>query len=575
MKPSLRNLLLSSLAVSALLPVAAGAQNSPVPTTVILRNGVITTQDGQDRTVAAVAILGDRIIAAGADNDVMPLRAAKTCVVDLKGKAVIPGLSDSHIHTGYEDADDLANLVPARDMNEVLLAISMRAMTASPGEVIETTGDWHEGQLKERRLPTVAELDKAAPNHPVVVTRGGHSYILNTLALRKYGITRDTVAPAGGSIPKDTRGELTGELVDRAKNLVKLDPPPAKNLEDRLAALRREQAHYTSLGLTSYRVPGVGVEEMKDYVEMYRRGMMTARASVLLRWDRVMPAAQYRKELEAWPINSTFGDEWLRFDGIKLGVDGGYEGGWLSKPYLEPYGRGGTYYGLNTVKADLYLEMVRLMNELDLRPSTHVVGDQGLDMILDTFEKINAEKSIIGKRWAIEHAFITRPEQIERMKKLGLVISAQSHLYLAGSSLVTFWGKDRAEQVAPVNAWLKAGIPVAGGTDNKLPYVPEAPLTTFYHWVTRDTQSAGVLGPEEKISRKQALAIATKGGAYLTFEEKLKGTLEPGMLADMVVLSQDIMTVPDNRLMDTKVLATLVGGKFVYSADDGPKGCGD
>ena len=574
MSSPLRKLLISTLALGISAPAAGMAQGNRVVATVILQNGSIYTQDAKDRTVSAIAMLGDRVIAAGDNKSIMSLRSANTCVIDLKGRAVIPGLSDSHIHTGYEDADDLAYLTSARNLNDVFMAIKMSVMVAGKDDVVQTTGDWHEGQLAERRLPTARELDVVSGDTPVVVTRGGHSYILNTSALKKYHITKETVAPPGGSIPKGPDGELTGELVDRAKTLVKLPDEPRKSLEERIEALRREQAHYNAVGLTSYRVPGVGVEEMDDYLELYRRGQMTARASVLIRWDRIIPADQYRKVLESWPLKSQFGDEWLRFDGIKLGVDGGYEGGWLSQPYKEPFGRSGAYYGLNTVKSDLYTDMVKLMDDLDLRPSTHVVGDQALDMVLDAMEKANREKSIVGKRWSIEHAFLTRPEQVARMKKLGLVISAQSHNYLAGSSLVQLWGEERARQIAPVKTWLAAGIPVASGTDNKLPYVPDAPLTTFYYWVTRDTQGAGVLGPEEKISRKQALAIATKGGAYLTFEEKLKGTLEPGMLADMVVLSQDIMSVPDNRLMETKVLATMVGGKFVYSADGGPKGCG-
>jgi len=303
-KPGRMRYVSSALVASTFSLIAsaniADAQTSPVNTTVILHNGVIVTQDAEDRNVSAVAVLGDRIVAAGSEDEILSLRAAGTCVVDLQGKIVIPGLSDSHVHTGYEDPEDLVDLVPARNLNDIVSAIQARASSIEPGELILTNGDWHEGQLEERRLPTVAELDKAAPDNPVVVVRGGHSYILNTAALKKFNITKETAVPEGGAIPKTPEGELTGELIDTAKRLVKLDPPPAKSLDERLEALQREQERYASLGLTSYRVPGVSVDEMKDYMELYRRGLMKARASVLIRWDRVTPAAEYRKVLEAW-----------------------------------------------------------------------------------------------------------------------------------------------------------------------------------------------------------------------------------------------------------------------------------
>lgn len=372
--------------------------------------------------------------------------------------------------------------------------------------------------------------------------------MLNSAALKKWGITKTTQSPRGGKIGVDAkRGDVSGELVDRARDLVALPPPARTTLDQRVQRLRDEHRRYNALGLTSIRNPGASVEEMRDYNELWRRGDMTVRASVLVRWDRKSSAADFRRQLETWPVKSRFGDEWLRLDGIKLGVDGGYEGGWMTEPYAEPHGHNGQFFGLNTVQRDHFIEVARMLNELDLRPSTHAVGDAAVDLVLDGYEAAHRERPIAGRRWAIEHAFITRPDQLERIKRLGLVISAQSHLYLAGSILIEYWGRPRATRVAPVRTWLDSGIAVAGGTDNKLPYVPEAPLTTFYHWVTRGTVSAGVLGPNEAITRKEALRIATMGNAYLTFEEDLKGSLEPGKLADLVVLSQNIMDAPGDR----------------------------
>jgi predicted amidohydrolase YtcJ len=563
------------ITATALSPVMATAQ-SPVQASVILRNGTIHTQDGADRTVQAVAILNDRIVAAGSDQSLMTLRGPNSCVVDLGGRAVVPGFADGHIHSKPEAFDEsIVDLVPVRTMAELLARVKAGVDRAQPGELVVTNSDWHEAQLKELRLPTRWDLDTVAPNTPVIVIRGGHSYILNSAALTKFGITKDSVSPAGGSIGMDrARNDINGELVDRARDLSPIPPRPPKPLEERLRLLKQEQARYNELGLTSIRNPGTSIEAINDYWELTRRGEMTVRTSVMYRWDRRSSAADFKKQLETWPVKSGFGNEWLRLDGVKLGVDGGYEGGWMTQAYNEPYGHNGQFFGLNTVPRAQFIEVVRMLNEVDLRPSTHAVGDAAVELVLDAYEIANRDKPITDRRWAIEHAFITRGDQIPRVKALGAVISAQSHLYLAAASLKQYWGAERTARVAPVRSWLAAGIPVAGGTDNKLPYVPEAPLTTFYHWVTRDTVSAGVQGPDESITRKQALRIATLGNAYATFEEDIKGSLEPGKLADMVVLSHDILTGPERQLMQTKVLGTMVGGRFVYRAPELAGGCG-
>jgi predicted amidohydrolase YtcJ len=561
--------------MSVLLTTPATAQDRSMPAGVILHNGRIITQDPQNRTVAALALLGDEIVAAGDDKEVLALRRTGTCVMDLGGRTVVPGFADGHLHSKTRDMDpSRVNLTPVRTMAELLDAIRRKAAASKPGDVIVTTSDWHEGQLAEKRLPTRWDLDPVSPSNPVVVIRGGHQYVLNSAALQKWNITKDTKSPPGGHIATDkARGDINGELVDRARDLVTLPQLPPRNLEQRLALLREEQKRYNELGLTSVRNPGASIEDMHDYQELAKRDQMTVRTSVLIRWDRKSSADDFRKQLETWPVKSGFGDKWLRLDGIKLGVDGGYEGGWMTEPYAEPHGHGGTYFGLNTVPREQFVAVVKMLNELDLRPSTHAVGDAAIDLVLDAYEAADAERDVNDRRWVIEHAFITRPDQIDRVKKLDLVLSAQSHLYLAGPSLLNFWGRERAEAVAPVRSWLEKGIHVAGGTDNKLPYVPEAPLTTFYHWVTRDTAGAGVLGPSYRISRQQALRLATIENAYLTFEEDMKGTLEPGKLADLVVLSQDIMTVPDQRLPETRVLGTMVGGRFVYRSPDLKGGC--
>ena len=215
------------------------------------------------------------------------------------------------------------------------------------------------------------------------------------------------------------------------------------------------------------------------------------------------------------------------------------------------------------MKQAAYTDVVKELNRLEWRVATHAVGDAAIDEVLTAYEAANAERSIAGRRWTIEHGFLPQLDQFPRMKALNLVISAQDHLYLAGPSLVKMWGAKRAGWTTPMRAFLDQGFVVAGGTDSSV--VPYPPLWVFYHFITRDTISDGVYGPTERITREEALRVYTINNARLTFEESLKGSIEPGKLADLVVLSGDYLTVPEAALQSLKALATMVGGKFVYT----------
>ena len=213
-----------------------------------------------------------------------------------------------------------------------------------------------------------------------------------------------------------------------------------------------------------------------------------------------------RAAVAALSVKPDEGDEWLRVGGMKLGVDGGFEGGWMREPYAEPWGEGGTFFGVNTMKQAPYTDVVKELNRLGWRVATHAVGDAAIDEVLAAYEAADAEKPIAGRRWTIEHGFIAQADQFPRMKKLGLVISAQNHLYLAGPSLVNYWGPARAARTTPMRAYLDQGLVVAGGTDSAV--VPYPPLWVIYHFVTRGTISGGVLGADQKISRREALQVA-------------------------------------------------------------------
>lgn len=549
-------------ALAALLVAAAlGAQpilpRPPAPD-LILYNGKVITVDRTFTVHEGVAIIGDRVMTVGNDDQMRALSGPSTRMIDLKGRAVIPGLMDNHLHgAGGGPGVDLSR---ARSMGDVIAALRARVQASKPGEVIVSNSDWHEAQLTEQRLPLRDDLDAVAPEHPVVLVRGGHEYILNSAALARWQIDERTPEPAGGRITKYPGGRLNGELVDTAKALVRLPPSPPRSEAQQIADRVADYQKLHAAGLTTVRHPGISIAEYRVLQAMHKQGVLTMRINALLRPP--IGANGVDPSLAQSGLRQNEGDEWLRVGGIKLAVDGGFEGGLMREPYERPWDENGTFRGLQTLDTERFIAAVRALNRQDWRVATHAVGDAAIDLVLNAYEKANADQSIAGKRWSIEHAFIGRTDHLPRMKALGVAIAAQNHLYLAGPSLVKYWGAARAGITTPVRLYLDAGLPVSSGTD--APVVPYPPLWTLYHFVTRDTITGGVMGADQKVTRQEALRMATINNAYLTMEERRKGSIEPGKLADLVMLSEDPLTCTDAQLRDARVLMTMVGGKIVY-----------
>jgi len=544
--------------VPPLVALAVAAQQPRVAQRLadtILVNGHVITVDARFSIAEAIAISDGKFTAVGSSASIRRHAGPATRVIDLHGETVIPGLADGHLHdAGGGPGVDLAG---ARSIADVLAAVAARVARSRPGDLIVTNSDWHEAQLAEHRLPYRRDLDRVAPNNPVVAVRGGHEYVLNSAALKKWNLTKDTPQVPGGRITHGDDGELNGELIDRAKSLVSLPAPPPLTVE----ALVEQHRRLNTVGLTSIRYPGAPIEQYRLLQDMARRGMLTVRVNQLLRLS-ADTGPKMRDAIEAAGVRPDEGDAWVRIGGMKLGVDGGFEGGWMRQPYAEPWGESGTFRGVNTMAQAPYTDVVKELNRLGWRVATHAVGDAAIDEVLSAYEVANAERSIVGKRWTIEHGFIPQSDQFPRMKALDLVISAQDHLYLAGPSLVRYWGAQRAAWTTPMRAYLDRHFIVAGGTDSSV--VPYPPLWVIYHFVTRDTISGGVLGPDQRISRQEALRVETINNAYLTFEEAMKGSIEPGKLADLVVLPEDILTCPDKHIQQMRVSMTMVGGRVAY-----------
>jgi predicted amidohydrolase YtcJ len=549
--------------VAVLLLAGCSAGPAQQPADLILYNGKIITVDAQFRVAQAVAIRGERFVAVGPNDSVRAMAGAQTKQIDLRGRTVIPGLMDGHLHNAGGGPG--VNLKDVRSMAALLAAVEARVKSTPPGELITSNPDWHEAQLAEKRLPHRTELDRVAPKNPVVLVRGGHSFIVNSAALERWNISRETKSPPGGEIGHDADGQLNGELVDTARSLIKLPPPPTLTPE----AIEAQMKLLNSVGLTGIRIPGsfqFGPDVIGPYrmfQQLRREGRLTMRVNYLMRIYDFSSLDKVRATIDSWNVKPDEGDEWLRVGGVKTLVDGGFEGGHMREPYAEPYGKGGRFKGIQVVPVSEYRAAVLELNRRGWRVATHAVGDAATDQVLDAYEAADREKSIKGRRWAIEHFFIARPDHFPRARALEVAVSAQDHLYLAAPSMAKYWGRARAEQVTPVRTFMDEKLLVAGGTDS--PVIPYNPFWSIYHFISRETISDGVYGANQRIGREAALRMFTINNARLTFEEKQKGSIEPGKLADLVVLNADYLSVPEKQIETLKALATMVGGRFVYT----------
>ena len=551
-----------TIVVAAFLATALAGAAAAQQADLVVLDGKVFTADGKSSIAQAFAVKDGHFLAVGSSRAMRRHIGAGTKVLDLHGRFVTPGLADGHFHN--EGGGPGIDLSQARSLSDLFATVKAAAAKAKPGDVIVSNADWHEAQLKEKRLPLAAELDAAAPDNPVVLIRGGHEMILNGVALEKWNITRETVSPDGGGIGKGADGAPDGELFDNARNLVTLPPPPPVTLDEVL----RTQRTLNAYGITAVRIPGAYKGDLfADYKllkEARDKGELTLRYIVYLPGFGTRDPANIRDMIENSGLKQDEGDDWLRIGGMKLLVDGGFEGGHMSAPYAEPYGKGGKFSGVTVVPTENYIAVVREVHRLGWRVATHAVGDAAVAEVLDGYEAANADRPIAGERWTIEHAFIVNPELLARMKKLGIIVSAQDHLYLAAPALKKYWGMKRASEVSPLKTFLDDGFLVAGGTDS--PVVPFNPFWELYHFLTRDTISDGVYGADQRVtSRPTLLRLVTINYARMIGEDKIKGSIEPGKLADFAVLSDDFLTVPAKRILAMKALATYVGGKEVYA----------
>ncbi len=551
-------------APAALLALCVAAATSAIaqPADLILQNARIHTVDSAGRVAEAIAIRGERILAVGDRASVAAVGGPATITIDLGGRTVLPGLIDTHMHQLFAGLNGPAvQLLAARSVGDVQRAISERVARTAPGQWVTASSGWHESMLSEGRMPTRYELDPVSPNNPVFIPRGGHVVTVNSRALELAGITKDTPNPEGGRIVRDpATGEATGMLLQNAANLVRrILPPPPSNIAD---LLTDAMGTLNSYGITGVVEPGVDERQMALYRAVHDAGRMTVRTDVLYRAMRRDDVAKGVALIKA-QTNS----DMLRFVGIKFPLDGGVEGGRMRWPYrlvpgeqTDPEYRGVLL--LPPGGEDEYVEGLRLVAAAGLQAQTHAVGDETIDVIVRSYGRVNREAPIAPLNWTIMHLFHPSDDALKGMKEIGIRATMQNHPVLLGHNQRRWWGDERAAYAIPIRKAIDAGVLVGGGTDG--PVVPVDPFLAMWWMTTRQVLNGYALGPEQAITAREALQLYTINNARIMGVEKDRGSIEAGKLADLAVVSQDVLAVPADKLRETRALMTIVGGKIVY-----------
>ena len=522
----------------------------------ILHNGKIFTADQLLSTFSAVAVRDDRIVALGWDGLLDQYRAART--VDLDGKLVVPGFIDTHIHISG-DPERWVDLAGLENMAELKARITRKAERLGSGEWITGYG-WSEDELAERRRPLRWDLDDAAPVNPVVLTRaGGHSSVASSLALEAAGLTPQTETPPGAIIEVDDQGRMNGILREGAQGLVRRFVPDPTSAELRDSFVQNLR-NLLGLGITSLIQAGVGERGFANWEEVYTefQGELP-RAAVQVRVQG--PAERAIETLTRFGRKTGDGNEWLRVGPVKFFVDGGYTGAaaWTLEPYKGQPG----YFGTGAlIDADGMYRLSKAAHEMGWQMGFHTIGDAAIKMTVDAWSRVIEESPRVDHRHYLNH-FTVRPpaETMQKMASHNIHIAQQPNFtYTLEGRYAEHLEGERYETNNPVRSPMSHGVFVALGSD----ILPIGPMVGLYAAVTRKGMSGAVVGPGEALTMPEAIVAYTRLAAYLTFEEDIKGSLEVGKLADMVVLSQDLLTIDPDRTMDTAVEMTILGGTVVY-----------
>lgn len=557
-----------------LVTLALAAVPAMAQADLILHNGKVLTVDKAFSIRQAVAVQGNTIQAVGTNKEILALRGPKTQVIDLKGRTVLPGLIDAHVHATDSGVSELKEKLPIFDsITTIQKWVVEKAKVTPKGEWIIVPRTLPP-RLKEMRFPNRADLD-VVTTHPVAFD-GSYVWGANTMALKLSGITKDTPNPPGGEVVKGPDGEPNGILRNAAR-LLKVPARAAPITEaERLAGLEKMLDLYLAAGLTTVGDRAVTPNDVKLFERLKQDGKLHTRVVLTWRVNSTKPIEEIEQEIKSSPWTANLGDEWLKFGTLKITLDGGQSVGtaYQRMPY-GPFGR--QLYGQTNPDARgfLFVEPEKLLRiytaarNKGWQLTAHVQGGAAIDNLLDAFEALDKVKPIRPTRSHIMHGSFMSREAVDRAAKMGILYDAQADwLHFDVPALEQVFGYKNMRYFFPLRSIIDAGIPVAGGSDHMMGHDkrtavnPYDPFFNMWMAITRKTTQGKVIYPEERITRQEALKMYTNWAAYLQFSEKTKGSLEPGKLADIVVIDRDYLTCPEDEIKKIDPVMVVLDGKI-------------
>jgi len=526
----------------------------------VLKNGKIVTMDPDESVAEAVAVKYGRVIAVGGNDDVKGLIGDETEVIDLCGRTVIPGLIDSHGHFVRTGATrmllvDLSQEAGVRSIADIQARLAERAKETPPGEWV-TGYQEDDSKLAEKRHPTRWDLDEACPDHPCIIsTVGGHFSMANSLAFESAGVSKDTPDPVGGKFDRDPEtGEMTGGLHEAAVGVIRPEGPVEPTREQSYEGAKQILEECASFGLTCV-YDTVRKSESRAVLDLKNRGVLPIRV-------RMDVSVDHYKELEATGIYRGLGDDWARICGLKFFFDGAISArtAAVTEEYLNKPG----FLGVMATTREIATETIMEAYAAGYRISAHANGDRAIAMYLDIMEEAQAKYPREDPRNRDIHCTVITPELVERIKNLGILPTIFGpYVYYHGDKLLPAFGEERLERMFAARSFLDAGVKIAAHSDH--PCAPYPPMMALHGLVNRTTKAGRPIGQSQKVSVMEALKLYTINAAYQQLDEDKLGSIEPGKLADFVVLGEDILTVSTNRIINIPIDMTIVGGKIVFN----------
>lgn len=545
----------------------------------ILTNGKIITVD-KDFTIAeAVAIEKDKIIAVGSDAEIRKLAVSSTNTIDLQGKVVIPGLIDAHLHPESASVSEIDREIPdLHSVNDLLDWIKSQVVVSNPDEWIIHPKLFFT-RLNELRQPALDELDRVAPNNPVFLN-GSFGGMINSAALKIAGITEEMDHP--GLIRDKATGHLTGFIRASAFNLLKLPKNRILSYDERLAALEAMLKRYNRYAITGLCSGNGDFRNYEMYRDLHDQDRLTVRVyqNILLSPSSGNSLKMILDTLPSCKYATGFGDEWVKIGALKIYLDGGILTGtaFLRDPWGDKAGNifgieDPSYRGIINYTRGEVLSVVMAAAANNWKFTAHSTGGGGVDLLLDVYEEVNKKYPVKGRRFSIIHGNFFPPDAIQKMRELDVYADMQAAwFYKDADAMKLILGEERIRSFHPYRSMIAAGIKINGGSDHMVKWDsytsvnPYNPFLAMWTMITRTTEKGTVIMPDEAITREDALRMYTINNAFTSFEEMVKGSIEPGKLADMAILSDDILTCPADQIRNIESEVTIVGGKIVYSS---------